>query len=270
MNRFLAVVLMSAALTASGSNRAPACVTLVADLNGTVMVADRVSAKPEDRWPVELLQCFLAGKVLMLEAGARATLFYPGTGEAVALSGPGSFEIGSDTVRPTSTASVPSRIPLNAAFRDIKLDRSRLAPAGVRMRDPRIAGGLLPLEPRGVVLAEDALVFRWGPVEGARDYRFRLADMRRDVVFEGRTPAAEVTLPSDIRLAAGERLMWQVDAVLSSGQKRSRWQEFVIATPEARALAARIDHELASPSAAERNLREVLLLQNMGPDKLEP
>jgi hypothetical protein len=94
--------------------------------------------------------------------------------------------------------------------------------------------------------------------------------MRRDVVFEGRTPAAEVTLPSDIRLAAGERLMWQVDAVLSSGQKRSRWQEFVIATPEARALAARIDHELASPSAAERNLREVLLLQNMGPDKLEP
>jgi hypothetical protein len=35
-------------------------VTLVADLHGTAEVADRASAKPEDRWPVQLLQCFPA------------------------------------------------------------------------------------------------------------------------------------------------------------------------------------------------------------------
>ena len=45
--------------------------------------------------------------------------------------------------------------------------------------------------------------------------------------------------------------------------RRSQWQEFVIATPAARSVAGRLDREVPTPSAAERNLREMLLLQQM-------
>ena len=187
MKRVRVAVLLIAALAAGGSQWAQACVTLVADLQGSVAVADRPSARSEDRWPVQLLQCFPAGKTMILEAGARITLFYPGSGEALELRGPGSFELATDSVRPLSSAAAPSRLQLNTAFRDIKLDRTRLAPAGVRMRDPRLAGSVILLEPSGVVLAQDSLVFRWEPVKGIQEYRFRLADSRRQVLLENHT-----------------------------------------------------------------------------------
>ncbi len=135
------------------------------------------------------------------------------------------------------------------------------------MRDPQLAGVLVLLEPSSVVLADDALMFRWEPVRGVREYRFRLANARREVLLEERTESDQLALPPQTRLTAGERLFWQVEAITPSAQWRSRWQEFVIATPEVRGLAARLDQELPSPSAAERNLREVLLLQQMGTDK---
>jgi hypothetical protein len=259
--------LLVAAFVASGVQWAQACVTLVADLHGAAQVADRPSAKAEDRWPVQLLQCFPAGKTVMLDPGARMTLFYPATGEAIELLGPGSFELAAATVRPVSSAAAPTRLQLNTAFRDIKLDRTRLAPAGVRMRDPQLAGVLVPLEPIGVVLSADTLVFRWGPVEGVREYRFRLANARREVLLEDRAESSQLSLPSRTQLTAGERLFWQVEAKGPATQWRSRWQEFVIATPPARSLAARLDRELPSPSATERVLREVLLLQQMEVDK---
>jgi hypothetical protein len=106
---------------------------------------------------------------MMLAAGARMTLFYPASGEAVELRGPGSFQLATDAVQPVSSAAAPARLQLNAAFRDIKLDRTRLAPAGVRMRDPRLVNNIVLLEPSGIVLAEDALRFRWEPVRGVAD-----------------------------------------------------------------------------------------------------
>ena len=101
MKRVRVAVLLIAALAAGGSQWAQACVTLVADLQGSVAVADRPSARSEDRWPVQLLQCFPAGKTMILEAGARITLFYPGSGEALELRGPGSFEL-ADRQRPAA------------------------------------------------------------------------------------------------------------------------------------------------------------------------
>lgn len=265
-----AALLFSAALAASGSQWAQACVTLVADLTGGAVVADRPAAKPEDRWPVQLLQCFPAGKTVILETGARMTLFYPATGEAIELRGPGSFLLAADAVRPVSSAAAPARLQLNSAFRDIKLDRTRLAPAGVRMRDPQLAGVVVLLEPSGVVLSADALTFSWEPVRGVREYRFRVANSRRVVLFEQRTETEQLALPAEAHLAAGERLFWQVEAVAPTAQWRSRWQEFAIATPAARSLATRLDQELPSSSAAERNLREVLLLQQMETDNPAP
>jgi hypothetical protein len=262
MNRTQAAFLLVTALAAGGSGWAQGCVTLVADLQGGVAVADRPSAKPEDRWPVQLLQCFPAGKTVVLDTGARITLFYPASGEAIELRGPGSFQVATDAVKPVSSAAAPARHQLNTAFRDIKLDRTRLAPAGVRMRDPRLARGVVQLEPEGVVIPEDALVFRWEPVNGAREYRFRLANSRRQVLIEERADGAQLSVPQ-FRLSAGERLYWQVEALAPAAGGRGHWQEFVVATPVARNLAARLDRELPSPSAAERNLREVLLLQAM-------
>jgi hypothetical protein len=269
MKQFAAAALLFAALAAGGSPSARGCVTLVADLQGAAVVAERPAAKPEDRWPLQLLQCLPAGKTVMLEAGARVTLYYPASGEALELRGPGSFQLGADGVRPVSSAAAPARLQLNAAFRDIKLDRSRLAPAGVRMRDPRLGGGVVLLEPSGIVLGQGAPVFRWEPVEGTPEYRFRLANMRREVLFEERTHGNELVLPLDSRLTAGERLVWEVEAISGSMRRRSRWQEFMVATPAARSLAARIDRELPSPSAAERNLREIVLLQSMVVDRPE-
>ncbi len=264
----VAVVCSFVSLVASGSLSAQACVTLVADLRGAAAVADRPSAKPQDRWPIRLLECFPAGKTMMLGDGARVTLYYPASGEAVELRGPGKFQLSADAVRPLSSAASPAQLRLNDAFRDIKLDRKGLAPAGVRMRDLRI--GLVVLGPKGIVLREAPLVFRWEPVPEAREYRLRVANLRRDVLFEGATATPELTLPPDARLPAGERLVWQVEAIAPSGHHTSAWEVFVLATPAARSLAAELDREISAPDTAERNLREVLLMQEMAAEEPEP
>jgi hypothetical protein len=263
-------LLLLVALSARGAEHAPAYVSMVADLHGTVAVANTAWSKPEDRWPVQLLQRFPPSRVLTLENAARVTLFFPAEGIAFELRGPGKFEIAPDSVRPLSNAPPPSRSVLNAAFRGIKLDRSNLAPAGVRMRDPRPAGAPAPLEPRGIVMAADGLVFRWGAVGGGRQYRFRLARDRTDLIYEAVTEQTELVLPPEFLLTPGEPLLWQVEDASQARGGASGWQEFMLATPDAGILAAQIDRDLPSPNAAERNLREVLLLQRMPPGKSEP
>ena len=255
------LLLVLAGFAVCSTLRAEPCVTLLADLNGNVTVADVAAPKPEERWPVQLLQCFVPRKVLSLESGSRATLFFPAEGVALELRGPGRFEIMPGTVRPLSSAAAPSRAPLNNAFRDVKLDRANLTPAGVRMREPRFSEGLVLLQPRGIVTSTGDLEFRWQASSAGTRYRFRLAAGRKDVVYETTTDDSHFVLPPEIRLAAGEPLLWQVEDTARPGS--SRWQDFVIATPEARALAEEIDREVPSPSAAERNLRDLLLMQRM-------
>jgi hypothetical protein len=261
-------LLVLTGLLAWSTLRAETCVTLLADLGGNVTVANVAAPKPEDRWPVQLLQCFVPRKVLSLDSGARATLFFPAEGVALELRGPGRFEVMPSTVRPLASAPVPSRVLLTSAFRDVKLDRSNLTPAGVRMRDPRFSEGLALLEPRGIVTSAGELVFRWQAASGATRYRFRLAAGRKDVIYETLTEKTEFVVPPEIRLAAGERLLWQAED--GAGAATSRWQEFVLATPEARSLAEALDREAPSPSAAERNLRDLLLMQVMLRSKSEP
>jgi hypothetical protein len=256
-------------LIAAGTAPSHACVTMVADLYGTVAVADTASAKPQDQWPVQLLQCLTPRKVLSLQAGARATLFFPANGMAFELRGAGRFEVGSDAVQPLADSPAPSRVQLNAAFRDIKLDRANLVPAGVRMRDPRVVVGPALLEPRGMVVSADPPVFRWEAIAGSPRYRFRLASVRMDIIYETLTDGTELVLPAQIPLTPGERLIWHVEEASAIGRTANRWQEFVVATPEARGLAQGIDQDIPSPSAAERNLRDVLLMQKMARGKSE-
>jgi hypothetical protein len=84
------------------------------------------------------------------------------------------------------------------------------------------------------------------------------------------TDQTELVLPAEIRLTPGERLLWHVEEVSSTRRRATRWQEFVIATPDARALAQAIDRDIPSPSAAQRNLRDVLLMQKMARVKADP
>jgi len=63
-------------------------------------------------------------------------------------------------------------------------------------------------------------------------------------------------------LTPGEQLSWRVETV-DSPSSGGRWQEFIVATRDARELATRIDSVVPSPTDVERNLRNVLLLQTM-------
>jgi hypothetical protein len=266
----LTTVLFIGFVAVPGAARAEVDVALLADVYGTVNVADSARAKPEDRWPVKLLQTFPRGKVLVLNSDARATLFFPGSGMAMEMRGPGKFEIAPDAVRALGNAAAPARLPLNAAFRDIKLDRSNLAPAGVRMRDPRQAGAPSALEPRGVVLSTQALVFRWEPASGEQQYRFRLVKNRIEPLYETLTKDSELSLPAEVHLPVGERLQWQAEDVAPARSAATGWKEFVIATPEVRALAEQIDRAIPSATATERVLRDVLLMQRSLPGMPQP
>src|SRR5512134_3530375 len=130
-NGTVTIGLLGIALAYASAAAAEDCVTLVADLAGNVAVSDSASAKPRDRWPVQLLQCVLARKVLTLEPQARLTLFFPQGARSFELTGPGRYEILGDGVRALGGSPAPTGRALNQAFRDLRLDRASLAPAGV-------------------------------------------------------------------------------------------------------------------------------------------
>src|SRR5689334_1820975 len=238
--------------------QAQSCVGLLADVSGRAVIADNASAKPQDWWPATLLQCLPAGKVLSLPSSAHATLFFPVTGTAIDLKGAGRFEILQDTVRALGSAPAPEPKALNAAYRQIQIDRAALKSAGVRMRLPMSAATPMPIGPRGIVLSPEDLVFRWEPVPGQTHYRFELAKRGSDSLYKTTTDGSELVLPSEIHIVAGEPLKWRVD-VGSAGGNSGRWQEFVLADDATRALAGELDIAAPTPTQAERNLREVLL-----------
>jgi hypothetical protein len=247
---------------------AEGCVAMLADVSGGVTMAETASAKQQDWWPVHLLQCLAPRKVLFLPSGASATVYFPINGTAVDLRGSSRYEILPDGARPIANAPAPERRTLNAAFRDIQLDRAEYNSAGVRMRQPEKAAGPVLLFPRGIVVSGDPLVFRWEAAgAGNAKYHFELARSRSEVLFEATTDSTELTLPGELRLAPGERFMWRVSLISPTAKVGGRWQKFVLATDAARELAARLDRDVPAPSAAERNLREVLLIQRMPPEQ---
>src|SRR3982750_1530260 len=58
------------------------CVTMLADVAGSVSIADTASATSDEWWPVQLLQCLPPRKILSLQSGAHTTLFFPASGAA--------------------------------------------------------------------------------------------------------------------------------------------------------------------------------------------
>jgi hypothetical protein len=77
------------------------------------------------------------------------------------------------------------------------------------------------LGPIGPVPGGAETVLRWTPVEGARyDLTLAREDLEVLSVVRG-IAAAEYTVPGDLlhRLPPGERLLWQVEAILADGRK---------------------------------------------------
>jgi hypothetical protein len=259
----VASVVLAIPLLVAGVAVAGDCVTLVADLGGAVAVADSPHAKAKDRWPAQLLQCLPARKVLTLDSGARTTLFFPAGIRSFDLAGPGRYEVVPDGVRALNgSAPVVQRV-LNQAFQDVRLDRAMLTPAGVRMRS---AAGerLVLLEPRGIVTEPAQLSFRWrAPRADSGPYRFRLSSENGEVIYEAIADGEQLMLPKALTLARGERLQWRVEETSSPQHGAPRWESFVIATEQVQALARQLDSQTSTPSAAEANLRDLLLMQGM-------
>jgi hypothetical protein len=250
-------------LLVAGAAVAEDCITLVADLAGSVVVADSAAAKPKDRWPAQLLQCLPARKVVMLDAGARTTLFFPSGTRSFELVGPGRYEVVRDGVRPLNGSAPVAQRVLNRAFQEVRLDRAMLTPAGVRMRTS--AGERLALlEPRGIVTDPSALSFHWRPAPvDSGPFRFRVATESGEVIYEAIVDGEQLTLPAGVELAPGARLLWHVEQASSTQRTAPRWQGFVVATEQVQALARQIDLRTDTPSAAESNLRDLLLMQSM-------
>jgi hypothetical protein len=260
-SRVLAIALL-------GANAAVAddCITLIADLSGTVTVADSVASKAKDRWPAQLLQCLPADKVVSLDAGARITLFFPRGTRSFDLVGPGGYEIKREGVRPINGSPAAAQRVLNQAFQDVRLDRAKLAPAGVRMRTSEHAR-LTLLEPRGIVTEASNLSFRWQrAVDSSGPVRFRLARASGEVIYETTAAAEGLVLPEAIVLLPGARFSWRVEDQALPPLSAPRWESFLVATEQVQALARRLDARLGSPSPAEANLRNLLLMQNMTAD----
>lgn len=238
------------------------CVSMLVDFSGSISFAKSPSAKSQDRWPANLLQCFFRDTVLSLAEADKATLYFPLTGIAVGLRGKGQYVVEPNAVRPLGSAPPPSSTVLDAVFKGIKLTRTGLTPAGFRMREAPSSAGIVPIAPKGIVTDVDSPVFRWEQGDTKPPYRIRIVTSSKSTVYESSVTDGEFTLPREIALKAGEELLWRVEPVASSAGA-GRWQDFVIATREARELAAQIDQAVPSPTDAERNLRALLLLQRM-------
>jgi hypothetical protein len=258
-------VLVTVAVFALPSGQAAAedCVTLIADVTGSVTVAESAGAKAKDRWPAQLLQCLPPQRVVALEPQARVTLFFAQGSRAYELAGPARYEVAADGVRPLNGSRNVAPRPLNQAFGTLRIDRAALAPAGVRMRDP---GGdrLVLLEPLGIITEPGSISFHWQRASGGLGlYRLRLAREPGEVFYDVVVEGDSVTLPQDVKLLPGERILWHVEEAAAPHRAASRWQSFVVATEPARALAREIDagDDVAWP--AERTLRELLLMQVM-------
>ncbi|HZP86227.1 MAG TPA: hypothetical protein VFB54_05360 [Burkholderiales bacterium] len=256
----LVLVLMLAAQLYCALARAQEWVSVVVDLTGKVSTATTRTSRPE---PVDLLQSLMRGAVIALESGARATLFYPSGAVAFELSGPGSYAVEQDGVRPLRGAASPLRMQLNKAFRAIKINRHSLAPAGQVMRDAGASDLPVLVGPSGVLLSANDVVFRWKALADVRQYRFQLAKKTQGVLFEVVTEGSAFRLPAEIHLEPGQAYLWRAVEGSAPSDVMNRWLEFAIAAPDLQALAQSIEQNDKPLSGAEQRLREILLRQKM-------
>lgn len=68
----------------------------------------------------------------------------------------------------------------------------------------------IPVAPLGSVSAVEQLV--WHGVDGADRYRLTLFDAEGEVLWKATTPDTVIELPESVKLNAGERYLWRLEA----------------------------------------------------------
>jgi hypothetical protein len=258
MSRAATIILLCLLGAFAVARAEPGPVALMADLAGEIHLRSEAAG---DGRNVALMQRLPADVSLLLAADARATVFYPASGAAFELRGRGQFLVGVDEVRAAGDAASPVRRQLNAAFRNIQLQRVHITQAGVVMRGAGNQGRPQPLGPEGLVMSGSGLVFKWSPAEGGGSYRFRLTDTAGEPIYEATTTATELALPSKVTPPAGRRLMWSVQA--AGRLSPNRWANLIVADAATREAAAALDQAGDMDSAIDRNLRALLLTQQV-------
>jgi hypothetical protein len=256
MSRAAATILLFLLGAFALARAEPTPVALVADLAGEIRVHSDAAGGDRN---VALMQRLPADARLALGADARATVFYPASGAAFELRGRGQFLVGGDEVRAAGEAASPVRRQLNAAFRNIQLQRVHITQAGVVMRGAGNQGRPQPLGPEGLVMSGNGLVFRWSAAEAGGSYRFRLTDSAGEPLYEATTTETELALPSKVTPPAGRHLMWSVQA--AGRLSPNRWANLIVADAATREAAAALDRAGDQESVADRNLRALLLTQ---------
>jgi hypothetical protein len=203
-----------ALVCASVSPTLEAAPILVTDLDGEVL---------RGKQEVSLLASLSPRDEVTLRTGARAVVTYLPEAREFSLIGPGMYRIGANAVTPLKGAPAPGVRELPVAYRNIRIDTAHLGQAGIRLRGE---AAVAVLQPQGLV-AEAPQRFTWPAVADAEGYVFRLANEKRDLIFEARLTEPALSLPESIKLRPGARYVWGVEAP-GSGQE-PRWTQIHLA-----------------------------------------
>lgn len=209
LRRSLTVLLLGASSLAAGTT------ILVTDVDGEVKRAGK---------PIDLLTRLAPAEHLLLAPAARAVVVYLGQAREYLLVGPGEYRVETGGLVALPGAAKPGTRALPAVYREVKLDTARLGQAGVRLR----AEDTEPdLQPSGLI-AQAPVMFHWPPAPGAEGYVFRLADAKRNLMYEARLQDPALSLPASVRLKPGAPYYWGVEAPGSG--RDAVWTQIRIAT----------------------------------------
>lgn len=110
------------------------------------------------------------------------------------------------------------------------LARSQGSPDGTVLRGAPVAGGFLAVAPvRDAGVSADAVVFTWTGAPGDAYYALTLTDAGGAVVWSTETADTAIALPAEVRLQAGARYYWFIDALLDGANSATTGvQEFQV------------------------------------------
>lgn len=242
----LALTMVAGAALAQGA--------LVTDVAGTAQV--------EGAGKLALLAELPTGRILKLEAGARATLLFLDGGAQFAVSGPGRYEISRNGLE-TRAGAMPQRrgLPLGPVAAP-RLKSAGVSQATLVMRGLPTLPQAQALEPKDTWILDAAQPFAWSAVEGASGYRFVLRDGLENTVYSAETAATSLHLPDSVALESGAAYAWSIEALPPQRRGRPSTASFQVMEPDRRE-ALRALRPAANAPFADR-VTYALMLENSG------
>lgn len=250
-NRMLCTVLATViGILVSASIHAADGAAIVTDVHGEARLANGM--------PIELLRELPTYAELRLQRSARVVLIHLAAGTTYELTGPGTFAVRARQVQSLDGAQALRSRVLPPAFRDVRLQSTRVTQASVAMRGSRSDGRLRLLEPVATWLLQPPSILAWQVPEGNAELEFavQLTDAENRIVYEAMTRDSSLALPRNLRFEPGQLYGWQVKARLD-GKLLEAWTEFGVADA---ALRARVESARPGTEASNADLVAFALL----------